>query len=481
MADPIRVLVVDDDQDILRQLGEHFKTLNIGGATFQCVTTDDFNGAIPEIKARKFDLVILDVFKGEAGKNDQSGRDVLDQLKAVQFLPVIFFTALPHQVEDLSNPVVKIAAKSDGVKNVNQGIAEFQATGLLQLNRIFIEHVDKTLRDYLWEFLPKHWTELFGKGDPTTLGYVLCRRLAASLNSRRAEELGREMGSSGEVSKTESIAHPMQFYIIPATEKAFLAGDIVERLEDRTNWIVITPSCDFVQKKVDYTLLCRCMPVTAYKEYTDWNPVSGHEAIAEQQAKEKDAQKAQPRKDPKSGDPDQKIRELISNRRGQQDRYYFLPGVLDFPDSIIDHQQSYTVEFTALENMQKFRKIASLDSPFREGITQKFSRFFGRVGFPDLDVPLMISRLANSKRLTKESLCTDSPASATDQALTRTSPPMQPDVAVKPGPVEPHPNAAQSPPLPEQADKSQPGTVAIPEAPREPKRETGPPPEVESK
>ena len=38
-------------------------------------------------------------------------------------------------------------------------------------------------------------------------------------------------------------------------------------------------------------------------------------------------------------------------------------------------------------------RLASLDSPFAEGLLARFTRYFGRLGTPDLDVTVLLQRL----------------------------------------------------------------------------------------
>ena len=182
---------------------------------------------------------MLDVLKGPSEQNRPEGRNVLQQIREVRSYPVIFYTAVPKSVEDLISPVVRISTKTgEGFGDLDAAITGFQKIGLLELNKAFHEHVDRVLRNYLWDFLPQHWEEIVIEGDPTPLAYILCRRLAASLNTKAAEELAKEMGAPANASGQDQ-AHPMQFFILPATEKTFLAGDILQHI-DGVHWIVIT-------------------------------------------------------------------------------------------------------------------------------------------------------------------------------------------------------------------------------------------------
>ena len=57
---------------------------------------------------------------------------------------------------------------------------------------------------------------------------------------------------------------------------------------------------------------------------------------------------------------------------------------------IVDYQQTWSVPFADASDEEHFRKVAALDSPYREGITQKFSRFISRIGYPDVDERFLV-------------------------------------------------------------------------------------------
>jgi hypothetical protein len=60
------------------------------------------------------------------------------------------------------------------------------------------------------------------------------------------------------------------------------------------------------------------------------------------------------------------------------------------PNLVVDFQQLRSVPCIELS---KFDAIASIDSPFAEAILARFSRFFGRLGTPDIDKAVVIARL----------------------------------------------------------------------------------------
>jgi len=43
--------------------------------------------------------------------------------------------------------------------------------------------------------------------------------------------------------------------------------------------------------------------------------------------------------------------------------------------------------------MNGLERLASLDSPFAEALLARFTRYFGRLGTPDLDAAILLQRL----------------------------------------------------------------------------------------
>ena len=88
-----------------------------------------------------------------------------------------------------------------------------------------------------------------------------------------------------------------------------------------------------------------------------------------------------------------KLKSLLSNNRSnghQPERFYFLPGALDLPDLVVDFQQLVTLPREQME--EDLKRLASLDSPFAETLLTRFSRYFGRLGTPDLDLGVVFNR-----------------------------------------------------------------------------------------
>jgi len=247
-------------------------------------------------------------------------------------------------------------------------------TRLPAVNRALIRHLETIQRDYMWDFVANHWEQFGDTSDHTSLAYLLARRLATSLSGSGIQQLAQELGDSVGTAVTEGQMHPMQYYVIPPLELAPLAGDVYQGQVGEHNgyWALLTPSCDMVtgREKAELVLLARCLPLTEQVEYQQWRdglPEPSNTRIRQLQA-------------------------LLRNNRqdNQSERFFFLPGALSLPDLLVDFQQLVTLQRAHIGGLER---LASLDSPFAEALLARFTRYFGRLGTPDLDVAVLLQRL----------------------------------------------------------------------------------------
>lgn len=340
------------------------------------VTTEvDFDKALDRLEAIQFDLIILDVRLGshDEEREEEEGIKVLEAVKSRCFIPVIFYTGLPEKVRHLQTPLIKVIENAEGLPKLLSTIKEIISTRLPLFSRVLLRHVKEVQRNYMWEFVANNWEAFGGTPDKISLAYLLARRLAKSLDSPGIQKLADKLGASTGIWFSEDNVHPVRYYVIPPVGVRPMAGDVIKE-EDGTQtryMVLITPSCDIVQDKVEHILFANCIPLSETKEYTDWkkNP-----------------------DDPK----DRYINRLRSLLTNSKERFFFLPSVFNIPDLIVDYQKVTTFEpqeFNRLIKEKTFTCIASLDSPYCEALLARFSRYFGRLGTPDLNISLVTDRL----------------------------------------------------------------------------------------
>lgn len=343
-------------------------------------TEVDFNKALDRLESGRFDFVVLDVRLGphEEEREEEEGIKVLESIKARCFIPVIFYTGLPQKVRHLETPLIKVLENTEGLPKVLSIVKEIISTGLPLVNRELLKHVKEEQRDYMWRFVANNWEAFSDTPDKTSLAYLLARRLSKSLDSPGIQKLAEKLGDSFKILCSEDNVHPMKYYIVPPIEgRPPMAGDIIMKVDGTQikYMVLVTPSCDIVQKKAEHMLFANCTllrETKEYEEYIDW------------------------KNNPKDPTDRKYIDRLLVLLKNGKERYFFLPSVFNIPDLIVDYQDVSTLkpqEFANLIKEEKLKCIASLDSPYCEALLARFSRYFSRLGIPDLNIEVVMGKL----------------------------------------------------------------------------------------
>jgi CheY-like chemotaxis protein len=363
-------LVVEDNETFINQLQEILPSCVDAPDTVKVEICPTFQEATARLKAQKYDVLILDLKDDSEDAFDDvdnpAGLKIFDELKKTRFTPVVFYTALPEKVRGDETSFVRVVEKTEGVMRVKEEVKSVLGTQLPRLSR----ELEEVQRAYMWDFVSTHWQQFPTSKDQGDIAYLLARRLAISLEAFAAK-LAAAVGGSEESPIDEWKAHPMILYVKPPFERHRLSGDIIaEGAGDaRQHWMVLTPSCDFAQCKADHVVLAKCEKLSDQQEYINWK--AGNE-------------------NPSKGSVDSLEQLIGDNRKQQPERFKFLPGTFFLPDLVVDFQQLRSIDAGILET---FEAIATLDSPFAEAMLARFSRYFGRVGTPDVDKQLVIKRL----------------------------------------------------------------------------------------
>ena len=392
-----RLLVVDDDEVICNQIKDFLEgEKGNDGESIEVEIINEFSRALETLEKQRFDLVILDLRVGslEDYPEEEAGEKTLQAVKKRLFIPVIFHTGLPHLAEDLKSDLVDVITKSGDLDQLLDAIKKMFETKLPQINKAITRHVEEVQRQYMWDFVAKHWSD-FGKPDNEgELAYLLTRRLALSLSVTNIRELKTELGSLiGKVledsSQNESIshAHPVTYYICPVISKNHRTGDLYKH-QDGDFYVLLTPSCDLVIRnnircKAEQVLIAKCVLLEQQEEYLNWNnPTNLNKTQLEKLQK--------------------KLKSLMTNGKvdgRQEDRFYFLPGVqaLNIPDLIIDLHQLHNVSYVEFDTPKPWERRASLDRPYAEALSAKLTRYLGRIGTPDLNTQVVLDRLRSTQ------------------------------------------------------------------------------------
>lgn len=352
-----RVLIIEDNSELAadaqREISDAFEQNVEIDVDVQFET--DFDAGFTRVRDGQSDVVVLDVRRdapNPTSADETAGHAVFRDIREARFAPVIFWTALPDKVEqEVMLPLVAVVKKDDTDK-LPAAVEAAIASRALDTITDIEKHVASVLKKHMWTELGPHWAEYTDGVDPATVAQVLISRLARILDEDREHSF---------------TAHPSHRYVYPPASGMRAPGDVV-REGSREWWVVLTPACDFEQKKFEFVLLAHAGPLETHQKYLGWTraKAKGNTAKGEWNELRKDVLMA------------------------TQGRYHYLPAFRDIPDLVIDLENVRSVTVDVLEAMEP---IASLVSPFSEALLVQHSHFRGRIGVPDLDADLIKERL----------------------------------------------------------------------------------------
>jgi CheY-like chemotaxis protein len=382
-APPARILHVDDDQEVLDEVSEYLGDEKIPGwGPPEVVGITSFDDALGFLEKERFDLVVLDVRLGSDQEDvdikDEAGLVALSQIRERRFVPIVFWTGLPSAIEHLSSELVLVREKTEGLPALSGAVDSLFETRLPAVNRALLRLVEDEQRRYMWKFVAEHWSELKAADDHTSVAYLLARRLGRSLSGPGIRQLAKELGEEADSGlPPDGKIHAMEMYLRPPVAGTGLeAGDLLRGKDGDEDswWLVLTPSCDLEHGKADYVQLAACLLLDDQADVVLWRSGKGNKG------ERKTAEK--------------RVVEILRQQSGGQlDRWLFLPQALDIPDLIVDMQRLRSVPNAEVDDLER---IASLDSPFAESAINRYNRYYGRVGTPDIDAEGAFQRIKSA-------------------------------------------------------------------------------------
>lgn len=402
MSAPWRILIVEDEQDIAEGIRDLIEpTATIGGARPSIEIESNFALALDRLHDMRFDLLVLDVRDqgildqpGSSEEEADRGITTFDDVRRRQFVPIIFHTAIPDHVAHLVNsPFVQLVSKNsnDSPQELRAAVTLALDSGIPTLNRALVGHVEKVTRDFMVDFVEQNWEDL--GVHPADLAHLLLRRLAVSLDDG-AGALATALGLDGADANPQTV-HGTRYYVLPPVGDVSTGevlrgpqigsdGPATGSDEAEPSWyVVLTPACDLVagRVKADFIVVATCVAIETIPEGA---------ALAEA---------VQDGADPGVGSARKKLAEVLRSRKPQEDRYFYLPNAWRVPDLLVDLQQITHVRYADLE---KYERVASLDSPYAEALAHRLNRYIGRLGTPDLDLDASMDRMVAAMESTSE-------------------------------------------------------------------------------
>ena len=367
MSKELRILYVEDIEESRIDLMDLLSSEEINGYTITCDGEASFDTAVT--KCNDYHIVILDIYQGEATQGGVDlGSGTFEKIKEKIFVPVIFYSGDTRNVAELKSQVVGVAHKGDGgYDELKSELERLTKHNIPFLKENIYLYLEEEYKKYFWKIIQEQNKIFTPVGDDYSLGYMLLRNIADSLSRKKIKII------LGDEAIHEDKVHPMEFYIYPSTTGEFESGEIIKRKGADDYFVIVTPSCDFIERykrgesagrNAERILLIKAIPLVEFPEYQKYQ--------------------ASPNKDNTNS-----LIKLISSSKS--DRFFFLPGTPFITNLVIDFQQSSTADYESICN--DYERVAKLDNPYAQSMSASFIRYYNRIGFPDIDIDYIIGHL----------------------------------------------------------------------------------------
>jgi hypothetical protein len=357
------------DEDVTKVTGAMTALERDGWQCTHCT----FRDVQEEAKKDFPDLLVLDLMDGgpEDDAQGKAGNDVFKGMLSQAFCPVIVYSANPTLLDNTAapSPLIALVQKGTGA----HGRIKDAATRLLPAIEAVTavrREVRSALEESLKQFIPRFIGDESGitvTGDAKTYVYLARRRVAAMLDEMTAD--------GGKLQVWEQ-------YLYPALGSLPLLGDLLRvgnggAADPSAYCLVLTPSCDMDaddgrKPKVDRILVAKCASI-ANVVAREFRAPSSNKLAEKTERRLNDA--------------------LVD---GYGESAIPLPGIPGaFPDMCADLKTLELLDYSADGKsisvrrggkVVTFRRIASVDSPFREQVAWNYQRIACRPGMPDRDI-----------------------------------------------------------------------------------------------
>lgn len=354
----VKVLFVDDKLDSVIDAREAVES----GACATCECCG-FDAAGSKLDSFQPDVAVIDLYHGDPPGGDVVGGHTCALVWDHRFCPIVVYSAMPDALDDgrfKDHPFVRLVTKGRGspdlvVTAVQSFAAHISALGEVQSD--FRSHMLIALRDTAKQIFSTYSDE---QERSKALKRAVMRRVAARIDEARDD--GTQLAG-------------WEQYLFPPLSEDVMLGDILISKDVLSGelpayFLVLTPSCDLVQSagrhpRVANVLAARCCNMEDAAKYfglqKDSAPKTWKEKLPAQLSRGfVDSVIPLPRLpglfDPMAAD---------------------LRGLVLIPLSDIEHG--------GVRDDARYKRVASIDSPFRELVAWANVSVAGRPGLPDRD------------------------------------------------------------------------------------------------
>lgn len=377
----IDFLLIDDDQNqellFIEAINEINETTDLN-ITYKVVKTPE--SAMIELYQNYFKAIIIDLKLNNddnAVESDEeiSGNVLLRRIIEKEIVPIVVITGFPDKVSaDIDKSIVKVLPKETNLYDEINALIEKYSDSVFKIFGSRGE-INKNIKELFWNVIPQCFTSknqdisLLSKKKQET---VIIRYISSWLSNKYMFD-----------DKYIDV-EPIEMYMFPNPIKQVCTCDIYKKYIDANiveYFIVLTPSCDLANKKVDEVILCKIKNYDEVQSFKERLEIYNNE-------QNKESNKAKKAK----GD----LMKWFRNSHLDSLRYHFLPKVKDFTGGFVDFRSILSLEYDKERGEiidDSYLKIGVITESFKRDIVSRFSSYYHRQGQPEFNCDSVLNNL----------------------------------------------------------------------------------------
>ena len=327
----------------------------------------EFGKTRDAIKSFRPDIVILDIFFGDPLNDRGTGLKSLDFIWDNRFCPVIVYSAAERETMEEKimdkykrHPFISYFRKGrKDIRSVERKLMEIKPH--VDVLRSVEDYLDETFSSVMKKVAP-YMFGADGNQQSDIVRRAVRRRLAAWMDEFSSEE--------------EKLAPWEQYVFPPISENTIRMGDVMkDKTGDSTTpsafKIVLTPSCDLANSKVENVLVGRCCSVgetlvnAGLSKNTKWDKIK---------------------------------KSFLS--QGYSNGIVLLPKLTDLIPLMAANLRALDL-VPVKEIAKNYERVASLDSPFREMVSWAYMQIAGRPGLPERNLDEWAKEISEALKATE--------------------------------------------------------------------------------
>ena len=378
----INFLLIDDESEQEKLFKEAIDEINAentsNNLTYKAVKTPE--EAMIELYKNYFQAIIMDLklTNDDNTSNDDeqiSGNILLNQIIQKEIIPIVVRTGFPGKVSDnINKSIVKVLSKDKPLYDVIKELIEKYSDSVFKIFGSRGE-INNNIKELFWEVMPIYFAN--GDNDISPLPRdkqetVIIRYISSWFSNKYMFD------------EKYIDVEPIEMYMFPNPIKQVCTCDIYKKNISEDNYeyfIVLTPSCDLANKKVDEVILCKIKKYDEIQSFVDQLNRYNDES-------DKESSKARKAKD--------SLSKWFRNSHPDSMRYHFLPKVNKFTGGFVDFRSIISLEYNKDSGEiinEEYSKVGVITESFKRDIVSRFGSYYHRQGQPEFNCDSVLNNL----------------------------------------------------------------------------------------